>query len=335
MIGSYKLTVDGKDISDQIFGSGANKIIYRDNMGLVSDTMDITLNDAGIDKQKLFPDGAQVEAEFTTDAGKTLKTGALFVDTYDGRIDSGGDAGGSDLTVGTNSQPEKRPSMRTYISYNKKEVLLSVLLRDVLRKADLGLVYRFDKAPFQHWYVKLKSVTHQNEQLGPILRQYAEMFGCYLKVYDDKVIYANKEAFKLDPVLKTINPSETSVRGFRYNINEHQYNEYEVSYYDPRTGKYTQDKKSKKSVLTTDSETVKRIIASIADVDAARALAMAVDGQRQAYVTFNTDGDDKAIAGAVWEITQLMKLSGKYVITSAVHTIDKNWTVEINADNIF
>jgi hypothetical protein len=262
MIGSYKMTVDGIDVSDEIFGTKGSQIVYRDNMGLVSDTMDISLIDSKLDMSDLFPEGAQVEAEFTTEAGKTLKTGALFRDTESGTI--GPDTGGNSVTLGSNSQPEKRPGMRTFIAYNKKKVTLETLLKDVLDKAGLSSTYRFLQSPLMTpWPVELKNIVIQNETVGNILRQYADLFGCYLKCYDDGVIYTNKLAFSLDPVLKTVNPSETSIRNFRYDINEHQYNEYDVSYYDPRTGKTTGDKKSKKSILITESETIKRIITSI------------------------------------------------------------------------
>jgi hypothetical protein len=337
MIGSYKMTVDGTDVSDEIFGTKGSSVVYRDNMGLVSDTMDITLIDSNLDMADLFPEGASVEAEFTTGKGRTLKTGTLFRDTESGTIGSSSEEGsGNSVSLGSNSQPEKRPGMRTFIAYNKKKVTLETLLKDVLDKAGLKSTYRFLQFPFMTpWPVDLKNIIIQNETVGAILRQYADLFGCYLKVYDDGVIFTNKDAFLLDPVLKILSPSETSVRNFRYDINEHQYNEYDVSYYNPRTGKTTGDKKSKKSILITESETVKRITTAIADANAARALAMAVDGQRQAQVTFNTDGDETAIAGAVWQINELKKLTGRYVIMSAAHTIADNWTVEISAENIF
>jgi len=334
-IGSYKMTVNGSDVSDFVFGNGANVVKYRDNMGLVSDTLDVSLNDSTLDSRKYFPDGAEVEAEFTTPDGGTLKTGKLFVDTYDGRIASGGDSGGHELNIGTNSQPAKRPGMRTFIAYSKKKVKLKVLLEDVLKKAGLGLEYRFNQAFQLPWDIELKNIVIQNQMLAYVLRQYAELFGCFLKLYDDRVIFVNKMAFKLDPVLKIVNPSEDSIRNFRYDINEHNFEEYQVSYYNPRTGKTTSDKKGKNSVLITESQTIKSLIEQIADATAARALAMAVDGQRQALITFETDGTDKAIAGGIWQMNELNELTGKYVITSAQHTVAKNWNVEISAENIF
>lgn len=331
MIGTYQITVDGRDVSDVIFGARGSSLVYRDNMGLVSDTMDITLIDSNLDMDELFPAGAQIEGEFTTEKGRTLKTGALFIDTEDGKIGGGENT----VTKGANSQPEKRPSMKQYIAYSKKRVKLKVFLESILKKSDLNLVYRFIQDTGQLWDVKLRNVVIQSEQLGPVLTQYAELFGCYLKIYNDRVVFVNKQSFNSDPVLKTINPSETSIRDFAYDVNEHQFEEYAISYYNPRTGKTTSDKKSKKSVLVTDSETIRWIIESVADPTAARALAMAVDGQRQASVSFETEGDETAIAGAVWRLNELKKLTGKYVITSAEHTITDNWTVRVTAENIF
>ena len=337
MIGSYVIKVNGFDYSSYIFSDGMGSTIkYRDNMGLVSDTLDITLNDPNLNAADMFPDGAEVECEFTNSVtNKTLKTGKLYVDTEDGSIDSGGDSGGHVVTIGTNSQPESRPSMKTFIAYSKKKVKLKTLLTDILDKAGLGLEYRFNQAFQLPFDVELKNIVIQNEMLAEVLRRYADMFGCYLKCYDDRVIFTNKMALKLDPVLKTINPSESSVRNLRYNVAEHNFKEYEVSYYNPRTGKYTSDKKSKNSTLLTQSETIKRLITQLADSTAARAVAMAVDQQYQCRLNFTTDGDETAIAGGIWEFTNISKFTGKYVITSATHTIGKNWDVEIECENIF
>ena len=335
MIGSYVLKVNGKDISSDIFTGKGNVITYRDNMGLVSDTLDITLNDPNLDAADLFPDGAEVEGEFSESLGKTLKTGKLFVDTEDGRIDSGGDAGGHEVTIGTNSQPQNRPGMKTFIAYSKKKVLLKTLLEDVAKKADLNLIYRFNEFPGIPWDIELKNVLIQNEILAEVLRRYADLFGCFIKCYDEGVIFANKLSFQTDPVLATIVPSMTSLRNFRYNVIEHNFKDYECSYYNPRTGKTTYDKKSKNSILVTQSETIKRIIVQLADSTAARAVAMAVDGQTQVQLTFDTDGTTKAIAGGVWDFKDIKKFTGKYVITSATHRIGSDWTVGIECENIF
>jgi hypothetical protein len=34
-------------------------------------------------------------------------------------------------------------------------------------------------------------------------------------------------------------------------------------------------------------------------------------------------------------MNELKKLTGKYIIMSAAHTIADNWTVEVSAENIF
>ena len=329
MIGSYDIFVDGVSLGDEL--KKVAKIKYRDNMGLISDTLDIEMIDSALTAEDLFPNGAKVEAEFRTNTGKVLKTGALFVDTGEGDIIPGANA----YVAGANSQPDQKPGMRTFIAYKKREVYLKTLLADILGKADLASVYRFLHDTGLPWDIKLKNVTIQNEKLGAVLQNYAEMFGCFLKVYDDKVIFANKLSFGADDTLKVVRPSEQSVRGLRYGINEHQYGEYAVSYYNPRTGKTTIDRKRKKSILLTESQTVRNIIANVADAGSAQALAMAVDGQRQVTLRFETEGDETAIAGAVWEFEEINKLSGKYVITSAEHTIRDNWTVNVSADNIF
>jgi len=328
MIGSYTIFVDGVDITDKI-GRIGNKITYRDNMGLVSDTMDIVLNDSSLENKALFPNASKLEAEFEDENGKVLKTGALYIDTYSGRI-----SGAKNLDVGANSKPSKTPGLSKFISYNKKKVKLKTLLTDVLKKGDLGLVYRFNKSPVEPWDIELKNVTIQDQTIASVVSTYRDLFGCMLKIYDDSIVFANKQAFDLDPY-KIIVPYSEQIENFTFDINEHQDAEYEIRYYDPRTGKTTQDKRSKQSILLTESETVRQIIANVSDPDTAQAVAMAVDGQRQVTTSFETDGAADWIAGGVYELTDIVELSGKYVITSAYHTIGAEWTVELSGENIF
>lgn len=329
MIGTYTIFVDGVDITDKI-GRIGNKITYRDNMGLVSDTLDIALNDSSLESKALFPNASKLEAEFEDENGKVLKTGALYVDTYSGRI-----SGAKNLDVGANSKPSKTPGLSKFVSYNKKKVKLKTLLTDVLKKGDLGLVYRFNKTPIEPWDIELSNVTIQDQTIASVVSTYRDLFGCMLKIYDDSIVFTNKQAFDLDPVIKTLVPYVDQIENFDFDINEHQDAEYEMRYYNPRTGKITQDKRSKQSILLTESETIKQIIANISDPDTAQAVAMAVDGQRQATTTFETDGAADWIAGGVYELTDIVELSGKYVITSAYHMIDKEWLTELSGENIF
>ena len=330
MIGDYIVKVDGSNITNELKKIGTS-IKYTDNMGLASDTMDFELNNSTLDREELFPTGAEVETELIdTKSGRSLKTGLLFVDTHSGKIGVV-----KSLKAGTNSQPMNLPGLKKMFSYSKKRVKLKILLETIIKKGGMNLVYRFEESPGMPWDVKLKNVTVQNQTVGSLLEVYRAMFGCMLKVYNDRIIFANKQSFNQDPIVRSITPSSDAIWNFEFDINEHQDAEYEVSYYNPRTGKYTGDKKNKKSTLITKSETVKQIIANIADASAARALAMAVDGQRQALVTFSTTWDPAYIAGGVLHLTGLNKLSGKYVITKAVHNLSNQWTTEINAENIF
>lgn len=329
MLKSYKILVNGMDITSQIKDT-ITKITYRDNMGLKTDTCDFSFNNTAFDHSFLMPDASLVELELTDHSDKVLRTGSLYVDTRSGKIGKG-----HTVTIMSNSQPMNRPNMRQFVSYSKRKVALRTMLKDVLKKADLELIYLFAESPTKLWDINLKNVVIQNETIGAVIDRYASDFGCMLKLHDNQIIFANKLIFDQYEINKTIVPSAGWIEDFEYEINERQFSEFSVRYYNPRTGKTTEDKKNKKSILLTESQTVKRLIGQLADSTAARAVAMSVDGQSQVTISFKTDGDSGWLAGDVLQAQEFEEFTGKYVITSLLHEIGTGWNVRVEAENIF
>ena len=328
------VTVDGDDsITGELFGfdGRCKSIDYRDNMGVISDTMNLSLYNAPLSFLESFPDGAEIQAQFTHLDGRILETGKMYVETH-----SGGVGANTTLSVGCNSQPNKDFGLETFVSWTKKRTDLRVLLTDIIEKqCGLTLDYKFEKSAGIPWSVGLKNVTINNEVAGEVVKRYADDFGCMLKIIGDTVFFGNKIAFSQEPVIKVINPVDVSLENFTFDLNFYNASEYTVSYYNPRTGKTTSDRKNKKSVLMSESGTLKRIVGMLADASTAEALASAIDGQTQCTISFGSEGDPDYIAGGVLELEEMLKLSGKYVIASAQHTFDSEWRVDISGENIF
>ena len=156
-----------------------------------------------------------------------------------------------------------------------------------------------------------------------------------IKVYDKKLFFANKPPFAQEPVAALVNPHVEAIQDFRYDMNFHNASEYEVTYYNPRTGKLTKEKKSKSSTLIAESGTLKRIVTQLADPSTAQAIAASIDGQQQVLINWRMLGDPVWVAGSVFELEEMVRLNGKYVVVTAEHTFGNNWTVAVSAENLF
>lgn len=328
MIQDYIIRKNGTDITDDV-KPYLKKISLQDNMGMEADTLDFIINDTNLYFDEVFEQSDTIEVEIAKEKGETLKTGKFFIDDIDLDIDP------NILSVGMTSNPNDRPGLNKQITYSKRRVRLHILLKDVLKRADMDLVYRFMQAPGKPWSIKLQRVSIMDDTIGAVVADHANTFGCMLKIHDDRVIFSDKNSFNSDPVVRVIDPKTYSLENLKANLSAFQYQNFAIRYYNPRTGKVTLDKKNSKSKLIVKNELTKQIHDRIDDVYQARAIAQSVEGQDLVEINFNTKGDPVMVAGSVIEMTELKKLSGKYVITSASHDIDDAWNTGIKAVNLF
>jgi phage protein D len=326
----YSIKVDGKEL-DRDFIQRIQDVEYTDNLGFSSDTINVNFGFYADKLYKLFPKGTPIELEIIDRSvipAQSVNSGALFVDTRPFGIQP------DYITIGANSKPTEMKGFDYQICYSKKRVTLAVLLQDVLKEIGFDLNYNFMRDPLSGWNINLKNVAIQNQAVGAVVSEYADMFGCYVKIYDSTLIFTNLFSMRgLSPTVK-IDVTKDPVWNLEVADNTHVPTDYAVSYYDPRTGKRTHDKKHRRDVATSKSETVNNILAKVADPDAARAVAMAVDSQTTQVVNYTTVGNTNLIAGAILRIEGLRPITGDFLVTRVSHNLSDSWTCEVDAERI-
>jgi len=327
LISSYKFLWNGADITSTL---NIKSISIDDDMGLEADSMEIVLYNEDNKYLDYFVQGDDVKIDFVFDNGKTFSTGLFFVATIGGIIGSN-----NEHRLGLISVPMDSPGIRNQMSYARKNVTLKTLLSDVCKKANLVLVYRLMRNPALPWNIKLKNVSHTDEKVGEIITEYASTFNVILKIHNEQLIFSDKKSYLLDPPVYTFNPYSDPIEDFTYEMNWNLYSQYDVKYYNPKTGMVTSDKKTKKSTITTKSETIKKINSKISDPDMARAIAMSVDDQFEFRVSFSTYDNPDLVAGNVVMITDLGNFSGPYLITKSSHDYQTSWKDTIEAISLF
>jgi len=330
MSADYNIIVDGKPL-DAEFKSRIQTVDYLDNLGFSSDTFNVNFGFYADKLYDLFPKGTPVSLELidrSVTPAKSIKSGEMFVDSRPLGIQP------DYITIGANSKPMETRGFDHQISYSKKKVTLAVLLHDVLKEIGFELNYNFMRDPLNGWNINLKNIAIQNQAVGTVVSEYADMFGCYVKIYDKALIFTNLFSMRGLPPSAFVDVAKDPIWELTSEDATHVPTDYTMKYYDPRTGKTLHDKKHRRDVLSTKSETIKNIVQKVADADAARAIAMSVDSQSTQQITFTTTRNTNLIAGAILNIKGLKPFNGDFLITRARHSVEKSWTVEINAERI-
>lgn len=326
LISNYKILLNKFERSDLLVKS----ISLDDDMGLAADMLDIELFNDNEEYLDQFVQGDELNIDFFFEDGRSLSTGSFYIDTIGGSI-------GTDTThrLGSVSMPTDRPGLRKQMSYARKEVGLKTLLTDVCKVADLDLVYRLMKNPAVPWDVKLKNISHADETAGGIIQEYAETFGCFIKLHNNQLVFSDKKSFASDGPVYLVDPRSDVIENFSYEMKWRLDKEYDVFYYNPKNGKVTEDKKTRKSNIVTKSETVKRINSKIADPDMARAIAMSIDDQIVFSVSFNMVDNPLLMSGNVIRIDDLKSFSGNYLIVRSRHDFKTSWYSGVQAVSLF
>lgn len=327
VLGNYKLYLEGEDITDDIIDDCIS-IELEDNIGLESDSLSIRLNNRTLNYINAFRQGNEIELELYDINNNILKSGKFQIDSVSGSI------GAQHIhTINALSANSIDQALTRQTNYSRKRVFLDVLLSDISKKIGYNLVYRFYNNTVP-WKIQLKNVMHSEETIGSILKNYADLFKCIIKVHDNKIIFSDKKSFKNDIVSKEINPIIDSIDSFSYSMLSKPYSEIETKYYDPKTGREIKDKRKGASKLVNGE--LKKYITKISDINMAQAIAKSIDNYDQVAISFETIGSINYIAGNVIEIKELFDFSGKYLIKKSNHSINQyGWNVSVDAVNLF
>jgi len=241
MLTGVQIFHNGSDMTDHYL-KFISDINLTDEMGLAVDTLDIGLYNANFNLITQFEQGDQLNLILTDGNGRKLNTGTFYIDTISGDI---GDS--NTITIGSTSSPSDRDGLKKKIRYNRRKVDLQTVLKDVLKRGEMGLVYRLLNGNGDAWKIELKNARHSDQTIGEILASYVQQFHCLIKIHDDKVIFGDKRAFNFDPVVMELTAGVDILEQFSFDLKFRQYTEYDVKYYDPKSGLVVKDKKKASS----------------------------------------------------------------------------------------
>jgi len=329
MLQKFTVKHNGEDITD-ILQDDIINFDYSDEFNLQADSMTMSLNNKDLTYLEAFKTGDEIEFKFWNELNEDLKSGTMQIDSITGNIGAS-----SILNINCLSANSSAESFNTYTVYIRKKVKLDVLLRDNLKKIGYSLDYKFLKNNGQKWDINLKNVSHADITVGEIIKEYAELFDCKIKIFDNRVTFANKNSFKDVIIAKQFVNGQDVMDNLSFDRTFKKYKESQVKWWDPKTKETTEDSKKTKKANLDNDDTKKVMIKKVADKITAQALAETIENQDIVRINFTTLGDPELVAGETVEIVDLATFSGKYLIVSANHVINTTWITELDLVNLF
>ncbi|MEI8390466.1 MAG: Cro/Cl family transcriptional regulator [bacterium] len=178
--------------------------------------------------------------------------------------------------------------------------------------------------------IKIKRITQNNKRDLEFLKNLAEEYGYIFKVSDNKLTFYEIAKLKSQSPALIINRKDIISYNFKDKTHD-QYKSCEVSYHDP---------KSKKTVTSNiqgnsaRADTLKLNTRCENKEQAILKATAAMNKNSSLEGTITLMGNPHLVAGLNIEIKGFYKLSGKYHIKSAKHTIDRSsgYKTELEAE---
>ncbi len=304
------LTYNGVAASEQI-NPYSTDFSYTDPASGEADSVDISIHDRGrLWTTAWFPTtGDTLNATIRTlnwDAGnRTLPCGHFVLDNFDFR---GWPISG---TISGVSVPVDSCFRETARTKNWENVTIQEIGKEIATRAGVSLVWDVEGEPFKITNVEQTEQTDCEFYMG-----LCETYGLAMKVYSNKIVVYDREAYKKKASVGTLAPSDllswswsTTMAG--------TYTGGEFTYTEPVT------EKEIKATVGGGNRILKQSGKADSQADAERKIQAAVDKANHGATKLSATimGNATFVASQCVDVTGLGRLSGKYYIDSITHRI--------------
>ena len=302
-----------KDVSDYVLN-----IEYSDFEHGQSDEITITLeNSEGLWNGAWIPSKGDALRLFIGYAGEKLLNCGIF------EIDEIELNSPPDIIIVKGLATGIKKSFRQENSIGYENKTLQQIANEVAKRHNLTLVGNIEN-------IKVERITQNHERDLTFLKRVAEEYGYIFKIAEGNLVFYKTEKLINADSAKILYKSDLSTISLREKTS-HNYKSVSVTYKNPKTGKVVSataknDKCVKGDTLKLDCRCENKQQALI------KAKAALSNGNHTIEGSLSMPGNPYIIAGLNVEIKDVGYFSGKYHITEAHHTIDKQMGYATNVE---
>lgn len=314
------LVWNGAAVTSQMIGAKTS-VTYKDPASGEADSLDITIQDRERQWTTAWLPlaGDTLEAAIkVTDWDKegdnrTLPCGFFVLDHFEF---SGWPMAG---TISGVSVPADGAFRETERTKTWEKVTIQEIGKEIANRAGVSLVWDAEAAEFT-----INAIEQSENTDCTFLMGLCETYGLAMKVYAQKIVIFDREAYKKkDPVL-TIRESDIESWSWSKTL-AGTYTGGEYTYTDPGT------EEEIKATVGTGTRILKQSGKADSKADAERQIKAAVENANHGATTLSITitGNAKLVASQCVTVVGLGKLSGKYYIDNSTHHIGQGYTMDL------
>lgn len=214
-------------------------------------------------------------------------------------------------TISGVSVPADGSFMATERTRTWENVTIQEIGKEIAARAGIALAWDVEGAPFT-----IKSVEQSEETDCDFYASLCDTYGLAMKVYAQKIVVYDREAYKKKDPVATIN--ETALKSWSWSKNmAGTYTGGEYTYTDPAS------EKEIKATVGTGTRILKQSGKADSEADAERKITAAVNKANHGASKLSATivGNATLVASQCVTVVGLGKLSGKYFIDSIAHHV--------------
>jgi len=223
-------------------------------------------------------------------------------------------------------------SVRTRVGRAYEDTTLAVVAQRIAKRNKLTLTGKIRD-------IRIDRVTQYQERDVEFLTRLAREYGYAFKIVGAKLVFTELADLRDSGTVTTLNATDLTAIRMRDKIKD-IYQEAKVKYHDPKTKKLvvygvkddqvtevgqTTVSSKKQSGQSASGDTLKLSTRSGSKAAAQAKAQAALDDAnlQQTAGNLTTPGDPKLVAGTTFELADCGRLSGKYLVESARHRLDR------------
>lgn len=299
------LIYNGAAVSAQIAPYNTD-FSYTDPASGEADSLDISIHDRGrLWTVAWFPQVGDTLSATIRATGGSLPCGLFILDNFDF---SGWPITG---TISSVSVPADSCFRETARTKNWENVTIQEIGKEIATRAGISLVWDVEGEPFKITNVEQSEQTDCEFYMG-----LCETYGLAMKVYSNKIVVYDREAYKKKGSAATLGPDDLLSWSWSTTMAK-TYTGGEFTYTDPVT------EEEIKVTVGGGNRILKQSGKADSQADAERQIRAAVDNANHGATKLSATimGNASLVASQCVDVEGLGRLSGKYYIDSITHRI--------------
>ena len=220
-----------------------------------------------------------------------------------------------------------KKSVRTRVGRAYENTTLAAIAQRIAKRNKLTLTGKIRD-------IRIDRVTQYKERDIELLTRLAMEYGHAFKIVGRKLVFTDLADLRGSKSVATLKATDLITIRLRDKIKD-VYREVKVTYHDPKTKKLVVSEVKDDRVASGDTLKLSARSPSKAAAEAKGRAALEEANLQQTAGSLTVPGTPKLVAGVTFDLTDCGKLSGKYLIESARHRLDRGgYTTELEVKRV-